>query len=199
MFSPPKSVGPYKLRNLSWRLKEGVLLPLRQEKGKNLVWLCNLYSALITVGSGMPKACAWWKRAGGLSSSDTLLCCRNIMINNNKIFVKRKILSIETILSAYTREHTHTHTHRGTRTHEHSEYKAKFTQNGQQTETWDGWRQAARNRKHGRSAVLGKYIFRLHLNESREGLCWRGRSFHVDGPKTEKAREPMVESRVRGI
>ena len=36
----------------------------------------------------------------------------------------------------------------------------------------------------------------LGLKESREGLCWRerGRSFHVDGPKTEKAREPTVES-----
>ena len=27
----------------------------------------------------------------------------------------------------------------------------------------------------------------------------RGRSFHVEGPKTEKAREPTVESVVRGI
>ena len=26
-----------------------------------------------------------------------------------------------------------------------------------------------------------------------------GRSFHVDGPKTEKAREPTVESLVGGI
>ena len=26
-----------------------------------------------------------------------------------------------------------------------------------------------------------------------------GRSFNVDGPKTEKAREPTVESLVRGI
>ena len=44
-------------------------------------------------------------------------------------------------------------------------------------------------------------VFRLDLNESREGFCWRGRgrSFHVDGPKTEKAREPTVESLVRGI
>ena len=32
-------------------------------------------------------------------------------------------------------------------------------------------------------------FFRLHLNESREGFCrsGRGRSFHVDGAKTEKA------------
>ena len=36
---------------------------------------------------------------------------------------------------------------------------------------------------------LGKDVFRLQLNESREAFCrsGRGRSFHVDGPKTEKA------------
>ena len=45
------------------------------------------------------------------------------------------------------------------------------------------------------------YVFRLHLNESREGFCQRrrGRSFHVDGLKTEKAREPTAESLVQGI
>ena len=44
-------------------------------------------------------------------------------------------------------------------------------------------------------------FFRLLLNESREGFSrrGRGRSFHVDGPKTAKAREPTVESLVRGI
>ena len=50
--------------------------------------------------------------------------------------------------------------------------------------------------------ILGKRnVFMLHLNESREGFCRRGRGmlFHVDGPKTEKAREPAVESLVRGI
>ena len=39
--------------------------------------------------------------------------------------------------------------------------------------------------------VLGYILgFRLHLNESREGFCrrGRGRSFDVDGPKTKKAR-----------
>ena len=46
-----------------------------------------------------------------------------------------------------------------------------------------------------------KKVFRIDLNESREGFCrrGRGRSFPVDGPKTEKAREPTVESLVRGI
>ena len=39
------------------------------------------------------------------------------------------------------------------------------------------------------------------MNKSREGFCrrGRGRSFHVDGPKTEKAREPTVESGVRNL
>ena len=50
--------------------------------------------------------------------------------------------------------------------------------------------------------ILGKRnVFMLHLNESREGFCRRGRgmSFHVDGPKTEKARELAVDSLVRRI
>ena len=40
---------------------------------------------------------------------------------------------------------------------------------------------------------------RLKLNESREGFCrrGRGRSFHGDGPKTEKAWEPTVVGLVR--
>ena len=44
-------------------------------------------------------------------------------------------------------------------------------------------------------------VFRLDLNESREGFCRRGRGrlFHVDGPKTEKVREPTVQSLVRKI
>ena len=53
-----------------------------------------------------------------------------------------------------------------------------------------------RNRKHGRSTFLWKRnVFRLELNESRGGFCRRGkgRSFPVDGPKTEKAREPTVD------
>ena len=34
------------------------------------------------------------------------------------------------------------------------------------------------------------------MKESREGFCrrGRGRSFHVEGPKSEKVREPTVES-----
>jgi len=43
--------------------------------------------------------------------------------------------------------------------------------------------------------VLGnKNVLRFDLNESREGFCQtgRGRSLHVEGPKTEKAWEPRV-------
>ena len=44
-------------------------------------------------------------------------------------------------------------------------------------------------------------VFRLYLYESREGFCQRGRGrlFHVDGPKTKKARELTVESLVQGV
>ena len=47
-------------------------------------------------------------------------------------------------------------------------------------------------RKHGRSTVYGEInVFRLHLNDSREGFSQRGRggSFHVDGPKAEKKKK----------
>ena len=42
-----------------------------------------------------------------------------------------------------------------------------------------------------RFVKINVFTFRLPLNESREGFCYRGRgrSFHVDGPKTEKAVE----------
>ena len=56
-------------------------------------------------------------------------------LNNNKVFIKCKILSVETILSMFT--HTHTHTQRHLHTQTHGPYKI-YTQNGQQTETWDG-------------------------------------------------------------
>ena len=44
-------------------------------------------------------------------------------------------------------------------------------------------------------------VYRSHLNESREGSCprGRGRSLHVDGSKTEKVREPTVESGARNL
>ena len=39
-------------------------------------------------------------------------------------------------------------------------------------------------------------VLRLDVKESREGFCRRrrGRAFHVEGPKTEKARESTVGS-----
>ena len=48
---------------------------------------------------------------------------------------------------------------------------------------------------------LGKRnVFRLDLNESGDGFCrrGRGRSFQVDGPKTEKEREPTTNTDRRG-
>ena len=59
---------------------------------------------------------------------------------------------------------------------------------------------AVRNGKHGASIVSGKEMV-LGYTESRKGFrrIGKGRSFHVDGKKTEKARAPTVESLVRGI
>ena len=39
-----------------------------------------------------------------------------MIIINKKVFIKREILSVETILSAYTHTHAHTQTHRHTDT-----------------------------------------------------------------------------------
>ena len=48
---------------------------------------------------------------------------------------------------------------------------------------------STRNGKPGRPIVLGRQ------KELKVGFCQRGRgrSFPVEGPKTEKAREPAVE------
>ena len=44
-------------------------------------------------------------------------------------------------------------------------------------------------------------VLGFDFKESREDFCWRGRarSFYVEGPKTEKAREQTVEGTGRGI
>ena len=107
-------------------------------------------------------------------------------------------MSVETVLSA--------NTHRGTRTHEHSDYtklnlhslktgsKRRLEMDGDSSTDQKTWQvQVYSSGKRN--------VFRLDLNESRQNFCrrGRGRSFHVDGPKTEKAREPTVERLVRGI
>ena len=43
----------------------------------------------------------------------------------NKVFLMRKILSLETILSAHTHTHTHTRTHTHAHTHTHTLYHLK--------------------------------------------------------------------------
>ena len=79
-----------------------------------------------------------------------------------KVFLMHKILSLETILSAFTHAHTHTHTHmdRGTRTHKHSDLtKLKYTQletGSKRSGDLEWMKTAAWNRKHGRSTSLGK-------------------------------------------
>ena len=92
----------------------------------------------------------------------------------------------------------------GTRTHKHSDYTKlnihSLKRAANARETWNGYRR--REQKTWQVYNFGKRnVFRLDLSESREGFCrrGRGRSFHVDGPKREKVREPAVKSPVRGI
>ena len=93
-----------------------------------------------------------------------------------KVFLKRRILFLETILSAYTCTHTHTHRDRGTRTHKHSDHtklKTDPAQNGQQTPWRPGMvEDISTKQKTWQVYNFGKRnVFRLDLNESREGFC----------------------------
>ena len=59
-----------------------------------------------------------------------------------------------------------------------------------------------KKRHEGKQQVhcFGEKILRLDLKESTEGFFWRerGRSFHEEGQKTEKAQESTVESLMQG-
>ena len=114
-----------------------------------------------------------------------------------EVFLKREILSIETVLHVDT--HTGTHTHTSMLTTQNLIYAQLKTGSKQQLEmdednsleqkTWLVYSFGKRN------------VLRFNLKELREGFCWIGRerSFHVEGAKMEKAQEPAVESLVQGI
>ena len=81
-----------------------------------------------------------------------------------KVFIKHRILSIETILSAYTRACKHvcacTHTHAGAPEHtsiltiQNLIYTVEKMSSRERDLRW--LKTAARNRKYGRPLVLGK-------------------------------------------
>ena len=74
-----------------------------------------------------------------------------------KVFIKRKILSIQTILRARARTHTHTHTHTSILTIRsliYTHLKKKLLKND-----FSRMKTAARNGKHGRCIVLVKEMF----------------------------------------
>ena len=83
-----------------------------------------------------------------------------------RFFKKRKMFSVETVVSCTQQTDLRR--------------MKRAARNGKTT--WQVYSFGKRN------------VYRLHVNESREGSCrrGRGRSFHVDGPKTEKARKPTV-------
>ena len=111
-------------------------------------------------------------------------------------------------------KHVHAHTH--TRTHTHTEAPAHTSmiltrQNLCTTQKWaantfemdeETAEDCSMKWKTWQVYSFGKRtVLRFDLKESREGFCQRGRgrSFHVEGLKTEKMKEPTVESLVRGI
>ena len=109
---------------------------------------------------------------------------------------------------AHTRTHTHTHmrththTHTDTCTYKHADYTKLNLHSLKQVPANRDLRQKKLKLKTWHVYSFGKRnVFRLHLNESREGFYqrWKGGSFHAEGPKTGKAQEPPVESLVQGI
>ena len=107
-----------------------------------------------------------------------------------KVFPRRFILSDRTTQSA---QQTRTHPHRPPHTGVHPAQSSTSIQVKQVLSTGrnNGGKQQREREKHGRSTARQKERLRLDLNESREGFCRRGRgkSFHAEVQKTEKARE----------
>ena len=83
--------------------------------------------------------------------------------------------------------HTYTHTHKHIDYTKLNLHSLKRAANRLEMD-WD----SSTEQKTWQVYSLGnRNVFRLDLNESREGFCWRGRvrSFHVDGPKNQKGAE----------
>ena len=99
-------------------------------------------------------------------------------------------------MHARTHAHTHTHTHKGNSTEKHSDTDNTNIRSPPKKMGMK-WRRemdkdSSMEQKTWQVYSLGKRnVFRLDLNESRKGFCQRGRgrSFHVDGPRTEKGQE----------
>ena len=131
-------------------------------------------------------------------------------INNYSIYKAQNLVRRNYSKHVHAHTHTHTHAHAHTEAPAHTsmiltrqnlcttqKWAANSFEMDEETDedrsmkwkTWQGY-------SFGKRAVL-----RFDLKESREGFCrrGRGRSFHVEGLKTEKTQEPTVEGLVRGI
>ena len=105
-----------------------------------------------------------------------------------KVFIKHKIVSVESILRAPIPPHTHTHTpaHTSKLTIQNLIYaQLKPTTNT----NFERRKIATRNEKTWLVYYFGKInVLRFDWKESREGFCrrGRGRSFRVEGPKKRR-------------
>ena len=107
-----------------------------------------------------------------------------------KVFIKCKILSVESILGAHAHAHTPTHTHMHT---QHTSIltiqNLIYTQHRQQG--LEAEEDSSMERKTWQVYSFGKRkVLRFDLNEPREGSCQRGRgrSFHAEGPRQKRHR-----------
>ena len=98
--------------------------------------------------------------------------CVLVMIIIIKIFLKRKILSLQTILTLSARAHTHTH--RGTCTQAFRLYKAKYTQLKTGSKYPGDWEwiktHSAEQKTWQVYNFVKRNVFRLDLNEL--SLCY---------------------------
>ena len=119
-----------------------------------------------------------------------------------KVFIKHKILSIETILSAYMHmithrnrhRHTHTHTHTHTQTHECTGYTKLHlhTTSEDKKQRLEAEEDSSAERKTLQVYVFGKRtVLRFYLKASSEDFCQRGRgrSFHVEEPDRKSTNQ----------
>ena len=125
-------------------------------------------------------------------------------LSEQHIIIKKVFYKAQNLVCRDYSKHIHAHTHLHTYTSMLTIPNLIYTQLKKWAES-RGLRQmttAVPNEKIWQVYSFGKRnVLSFDLKESREGFWWKGRarSFHAEGLKTEKAREPKVESLVRRI
>ena len=122
-----------------------------------------------------------------------------ILSVTEKVFIHSKILSVtdsQRSIKLFSLTHTHARTHARTHTHTQASAHASISSIQDNKQGLQAEDDSSSERKTWQIYCFGnRNLLRFDLKESRDSLCRRrrGRSFHVEGPETEKTREPAVE------